>query len=226
MLKPDIIAPGNKVISLDVNNSALDNYAGGTNDIPLSLYETAPDPTVMSDTYFRLSGTSMAAPVVAGAAALMLQANPYLTPDTIKARLMLSADKWAAGDGTGDAFTYGAGYLNIPAALANMEYAAQPALSPAVTVNSDGSVSLVMDRAAWGNATLNGSRAAWGNGLWGTGITDLRAAWGNSVGADRAAWGNQTNPDGTVSLFMDRAAWGNTALSADRAAWGNTAHVG
>ena len=68
--------------------------------------------------YFQLSGTSMASPVVAGAAALMLQANPNLSPDTIKARLMLSADKWYAPDGTQDPLTYGAGYLNIPSALA------------------------------------------------------------------------------------------------------------
>ena len=38
VMKPDIIAPGNKVISLDANNSTLDNYAGGTNDIPYSSY--------------------------------------------------------------------------------------------------------------------------------------------------------------------------------------------
>ncbi len=34
ILKPDIIAPGNKVISLDSSNSYLDSYAGSTNDIP------------------------------------------------------------------------------------------------------------------------------------------------------------------------------------------------
>ena len=105
MMKPDIIAPGNKVISLDADDSTLDNYAGGTNDVPLHAYV---QPQAMmflklngaSPDYFQLSGTSMAAPVVAGAAALMLQANPNLTPDTIKARLMLSADKWYAPDGT------------------------------------------------------------------------------------------------------------------------------
>ena len=210
VLKPDIIAPGNRVISLDANGSNLDNYDGGTNDISQGYYRYVKQGDVVSNDYFCLSGTSMASPVVAGAAALLLQANPNLTPDTIKARLMLSADKWADSSGNGDALTYGAGYLNIPAALASTATATQPALSPPLLLNSDGTVSLVMDRAAWGS------------GLWGTGITDLRAAWGCSVGADRAAWGCTTNADGSVSLFMDRAAWGCTILAADRAAWGSS----
>ena len=65
------------------------------------------------------------------------------------------------------------------------------------------------------------SRAAWGTGLWGTGITDLRAAWGTSVtftpgvGYDRAAWG-------TYTLSASRAAWGTSGVWSDRAAWGTT----
>ena len=45
------------------------------------------------DKYFRMSGTSMASPVVAGAAALMLQKDPSLTPDQVKYRLMKTATK-------------------------------------------------------------------------------------------------------------------------------------
>ena len=46
----------------------------------------------MSTDYLRLSGTSMAAPVVAGAIATMVEKDG-LTPDTIKARLMKTAFK-------------------------------------------------------------------------------------------------------------------------------------
>ena len=49
----------------------------------------------------------------------MLQRDPSLSPSTVKARLMLSADKWDFRNGTTDPCTFGSGYLNIPAALAN-----------------------------------------------------------------------------------------------------------
>ena len=117
----------------------------------------------------------MASPVVAGAVALMLQVNPNLTPDTVKARLMLSADKWTAPDGTGDALTYGSGYLNIPAALASTAVAQGPAVSPSLVDNGDGTLSVAMDRAVWGSS------------LWGTGVTDLRAVWGSAALSGAAA---------------------------------------
>ena len=221
VLKPDLIAPGNRVISLYSYGTTLFNYNNANaNSLPAQTYQKTSWNGYSTD-YFRLSGTSMAAPVVAGAAALMLQASPSLTPDTVKARLMLSADKWADPTGSQDPLTYGAGYLDIPAALASTATATLPALSPTLTENTDGSVSLVMDRAAWGTGTTCGSRAAWGNGLWGTGVTDLRAAWGTSlnaasgVTADRAAWGTNT-------LTSSRATWGTSSVWSDRAAWGTS----
>lgn len=113
--KPDIVAPGNKIVS--------------TLPAGLTLSNEFPQNQVSPD-FFSLSGTSMATPVVSGAAALMLQQNPALTPDQIKARLMRTAAKKfpqfsvAVDPDTNipyttynDIFTVGAGYLDIRAAM-------------------------------------------------------------------------------------------------------------
>ena len=63
--------------------------------------------------YLSLSGTSMAAPVVAGTVALMLQANPALTPNLVKAVLQYTAEHRAGYDD----LTQGAGFLNARGAV-------------------------------------------------------------------------------------------------------------
>ena len=75
--KPDIIAPGKDIISVLSTLSDWD-----------SQY---PDRVVLNGEYFRLSGTSMAAPMVTGAVALLLQDEPNLTPDQVKYRLLNTA---------------------------------------------------------------------------------------------------------------------------------------
>ena len=84
--KPDIVAPGNRVASLLASRGSL-NSAYPANLIPVSYYKTTGN-TNTSSVYFRMSGTSVATPVVSGAVALMLQKDPTLSPDTVKARLM------------------------------------------------------------------------------------------------------------------------------------------
>ena len=130
VLKPDIVAPGNKIVSLAGYNGYLLHNYGATNIVPWYAYRYSEDSTAYSTDYFVLSGTSMATPVVSGAAAMLLEKYPSLSPDTIKARLMLSADKWADPNGNMDPCTYGAGYLNIPAALACTAAPNQSAMSP------------------------------------------------------------------------------------------------
>jgi serine protease AprX len=75
--KPDIFAPGVDIISVLSFSS--------------DWFYEHPDRVVMDREYFRLSGTSMAAPMVTGAAAILLQAEPNLTPDQVKYRLIHSA---------------------------------------------------------------------------------------------------------------------------------------
>src|SRR5207248_7234292 len=96
----------------------------GVNEIIYSYYQN-PSNKGYSANYYRLSGTSMAAPMVSGVAALMLNKDSSLSPDTIKARLMKTASKsfppysTAVDPITGilytsqcDIFTIGAGYLD------------------------------------------------------------------------------------------------------------------
>ena len=63
------------------------------------------------------SGTSMAAPHVAGAAAVLLQANPSLTPDQLRSALQATATPVAAADGSALPFwQVGYGYVDLNAA--------------------------------------------------------------------------------------------------------------
>ncbi|HET6666657.1 MAG TPA: S8 family serine peptidase [Intrasporangium sp.] len=67
-----------------------------------------------ADAYVAMSGTSMATPHVAGAAAILKQANPGLTGAQLKQLLVSSAEDAIPGD----VRETGAGRLDIPAALA------------------------------------------------------------------------------------------------------------
>ena len=100
-VKPDLVAPGKNLIAyLPENNS-------------LSISVQHPENRVDSN-YFRMSGTSMSAPMVAGAAAILWEDEPNLTPDQVKYRLMATANKTWPGY---NAATAGAGYLDVYAAV-------------------------------------------------------------------------------------------------------------
>lgn len=187
--KPDIVAPGNRIISTQPGSSSqLENLQ--VTHLRRSVYSNNATSKSLSNDYYLLSGTSMAAPVVAGAAALLLEQNPRLSPDTVKARLMLSADKWVLENGKAAPFTFGAGYLDIPAALQNTVVVptSRSALSPSVKITDTGFVFVFPDRSVWGNGLL-------GSGLWGTGIQDARFIWGpqavtfNGVDGTGILWG-------------------------------------
>jgi serine protease AprX len=171
-LKPDLVAPGNAIVSLRAAGSSLDREFP---DRRVAV-DVAEEPA-----YFSMSGTSVAAPIVAATAALMLASEPDLEPATIKARLMLSANPGLDAD----LLARGAGLLDLPGALAQ-RVLAQNAASPRVIqagsccelsieqptepwtlpMGWDG-VRLQGDAGLWGDAVLWGDANLWGDAaLW------------------------------------------------------------
>jgi serine protease AprX len=96
LAKPDIVAPGVHTVSLRSPGSAIDTNYGAT--------------ATVDDHYFRGTGTSMSTAYTTGVVAQVLQRNPGLNPNQVKARLLDTArdigedDPLAAGHGLIDAY--------------------------------------------------------------------------------------------------------------------------
>jgi len=97
--------------------------------------------------YFEMSGTSMASPIVAGAAALMIQQDPTLNPGTVKARLMASARKPAMGD----PLVTGAGFLDIQGALQATGTVADAPSPRAIVDDTTGLIGFENTAVLWNN---------------------------------------------------------------------------
>jgi serine protease AprX len=80
--KPEIMAPGSGIVSTLA---------------PGSVFTTLCPACIVGGQYIRAGGTSMAAPVVSGVAALMVQRHPDWTPDQVKATMVGTARALAAG---------------------------------------------------------------------------------------------------------------------------------
>jgi serine protease AprX len=95
---PDLVAPGKSLQGLRVPGSFIDvNHPEGRID----------------ERYFRGTGTSQAAAIVSGAAALVLQQRPGITPDQLKALLKATAQPLPAADTRGQ----GSGLLSLRTTL-------------------------------------------------------------------------------------------------------------
>ncbi|HEY3742656.1 MAG TPA: S8 family serine peptidase [Bryobacteraceae bacterium] len=224
VVKPDLVAPGNQVISIEVPGSTL-AVAYPDNDVPTSLYSNRYS-TNSAHSYFVLSGTSMAAPVVSAAAASVLEKFPSLTPDQLKARLMKTASKSfpvsssVTDPDTGetyvsyyDIFTVGAGYLDTTAALSNYDVANGNAWSPTASFDS---------RSKTATLDVDASSVIWGTSVtWGTSVI-----WGTNafVGSSSVIWGS-TISWGATTVSASSVIWGTTAAAASSVIWGSTAEV-
>jgi serine protease AprX len=224
VVKPDLVAPGNRVISL--LSSASTTATSYPDNVVAVSYYTSNNNNNSSSSYYRLSGTSMAAPMVSGTVALLLQQNPLMTPDQVKARLMKTAYKTFPTSSTYvdpdtgisyvsqyDIFTVGAGYMDIMAALSSPDLAPSTvgvAKSPIAGYDATtGNVYLLSDSSViWGNSVMWGNSVVWGNSvIWGNLTTGQSVIWGNSV-----VWGNSTTAGFSV-IWGNSVVWGNQTSS-------------
>ena len=203
--KPDIVAPGVGIESLSDPTSAL--YATKSSFLLSGTVPTAYLP------YLSLSGTSMAAPVVSGTVALMLQANPTLTPNQVKAILQYTAQVYPSYD----PLTEGAGFLNAKGAVE---------LSQAFAASSSGLQATPAEwsgRLIWGNQLVSGGRLtadanAWrADVVWGTATTSTgdTVAWGTICTAATCDDGGGTWGPWTVDAGAQNVVWGSTCGGAD-----------
>jgi serine protease AprX len=151
--KPELVAPGRNIIGLLPDNDRLN----------MSATRAA---NRIDRNYFRMSGTSVSAPMVAGAAALLLQDEPGLTPDQVKHRLMATANKNWPGY---NAATAGAGYLDVYAAVMG-------------TTTQSANTGLRASQLLWtGSQPLTWSSVNWNSVNWNS------ASW-NSVNWNSVNW--------------------------------------
>ena len=166
--KPDVVAPGVGIESLSDPESGL--YVSRADALLPGTVDASSLP------YLSLSGTSMAAPVVAGTVALMLQANPSLTPNEVKAIVQYTAQSAR----NYDPLTQGAGFLNARGAVELARYLGSPSALPYPYSRT------WSKRLLWGNQLVRGGRLTATVNAWATDVV-----WGaaSTPGGENIEWG-------------------------------------
>jgi serine protease AprX len=159
--KPDIIAPGKDIISVLPYWSDWDD-----------LY---PERSVRNGQYFRLSGTSMSAPMVTGAVALMLQAQPDLTPDQVKYRLTQTGRMIAGRDGDPNSYPY----LDVYSAVTGSSTETANTGIEASQLLWSGDQPVAWDSVSWNSVSWNS--VSWNSVSWNS------VSW-NSVSWNSVSW--------------------------------------
>jgi len=246
--KPDICAPGVGIVSMSAPGSDL--YQDGQLASPSWLIPGTVANTYPYVPYESLTGTSLATPLVSGAVALMLQANPHLTPNLIKAILEYTA---ISKPGVSP-LRQGAGFMNVSGALSLAVLEGTPVqITQTLSLPESWSKHII-----WGNHLLTGGMItptanAWKRGVewgwakaadgdnivWGTARDGDNIVWGTAAGTDNIVWGTAGGDDNIVwgtAGGDDNIVWGTdcgggdcdnivwgTAVDGDNIVWGTAA---
>ncbi len=140
--KPDLAAPGAQIVSTLA---------------PTSAFATLCPECIVDGGYMRIGGTSMAAPVVSGVAALLAQVHPNWTPDQIKSTL-IETSRDVAGGGINEVNAEAALAVTQPFSGANAEITPHHLIDPAT-------------------GQIDYTRSSWGRSSWGRAEGPLAAGW-------------------------------------------------
>jgi serine protease AprX len=201
---PDLIAPGTHMQGLRVVGSYID--------------QTNPS-GVLSDRYFRGSGTSEAAAFTSGAVADLLQRYPQLTPDQVKAMLTSSCDKLSSFNWK----QQGCGELDLSKLLG----ASVPSVSAAQQYNasSTGSGSLEASRGtdhiSSNGVVLQGEQDIFGKPFLSPSMAALEAAgsswsggiWNGSVWTGSSWSGSSWSGSSWSSSLWSGSSWSGSSWS-------------
>jgi serine protease AprX len=220
-VKPDVVAPGAHIISTMLPGSYLAR-------MHIANRET--------NQYFSMAGTSQAAAVVSGLAALVIDRYPELTPDMVKFRIGATSFPWVDMDTTDALYSMwqqGAGRVNAPdAVFANLQGQANTDMDIWADLGGDlhyegfsffdpttNQFRLRGDFYSWegGYGAWSGGYGAWsgGYGVWSEGY----GAWSGSYGVWSDGYGAWSGGYGAWSGGYGAWSGGYGAWSGGYGAW-------
>jgi serine protease AprX len=195
--KPDLVAPGTGTVSLAAAGSSL--YFSKAQYLVDGSISLGVQP------YLSLSGTSMAAPVVSGTVALMLEANPRLTPNFVKGILQYTSEMYPGYS----PLRQGAGFLNSLGAVRLARFYASNGVGEQMPVQRVWSRQIIWGNERLGGGYLNPRANAWATStVWGSAKT-------GGVSGENIVWGTKC-PDGVC----DNIVWGTRDATNDNIVWG------
>ncbi len=169
--KPDVLAPGAHIVS---------------NLSPKSAFTSMCPSCIVDGQYIRAGGTSMAAPMVAGAIADMLEERPGLTPNQVKAAVL------ANGRNVG-------GSSLDEVSVNNLVFGYVPTTNP----NAGLTPSTLIDSATGG---IDYTKSRWSKSRW------SRSSWSRSSWS-RSSWSCACSRTSSGSIDPTRSSWSRSSWS-------------
>jgi serine protease AprX len=197
--KPDLVAPG--------------RYIVGPVPATATLYTERAD-HVVEPGYMELSGTSFAAPIVSGVAALILGRHPEFTADQVKGALLLGTKPMPRAT----ALSVGVGQVNAARSLDQLRPPNPNKALNGFVVASSGSGGRAFDAASWAakaKSDASWAEASWADASWADASWSA-ASWADASWSD-ASWASASWADNALAA----ASWADLSLAS--ASWADNA---